>query len=50
MPSKSKMKFKAWKHGFGIEEVPIIFYRSSKGNFKNVKKEFSKKQYLELYK
>lgn len=35
-----EMKFKAWKHGFGIEEVPIIFTDRSKGTSKMSKKIF----------
>ncbi|WP_375578368.1 polyprenol monophosphomannose synthase [Marivirga tractuosa] len=35
-----EMKFKAWKHGFGIEEVPIIFTDRSKGVSKMSKKIF----------
>jgi dolichol-phosphate mannosyltransferase len=35
-----EMKFKAWKHGFGIEEVPIIFTDRSKGISKMSKKIF----------
>ncbi|HET8860181.1 polyprenol monophosphomannose synthase [Marivirga sp.] len=35
-----EMKFTAWKHGFGIEEVPIIFTDRSKGVSKMSKKIF----------
>lgn len=35
-----EMKFTAWKHGFGIEEVPIIFTDRSKGISKMSKKIF----------
>lgn len=35
-----EMKFTAWKHGFGIEEVPIIFTDRSKGTSKMSKKIF----------
>ena len=35
-----EMKFKTWKHGFGIEEVPIIFTDRSKGESKMSKRIF----------